>query len=208
VKSSTTAPSTNKTGAPAAPATVLTTDDQKTVYALGLLMYQNLTQFDLSPAEVELVKKALTDGLAGKPAVEVDLWRPKIQTLAQARAARVRDKEKAASAAYLVKAAAEPGVVKTASGLIYRDLRVGTGASPKATDTVKVHYRGTLINGTEFDSSYKRNEPTPFGLNQVIPCWTEGVQRMKVGGKARLVCPSGIAYGDNGHPPKIGRAHV
>jgi FKBP-type peptidyl-prolyl cis-trans isomerase FkpA len=82
-------------------------------------------------------------------------------------------------------------------------LKPGTGASPKATDTVKVHYRGTLTNGTEFDSSYKRNEPTSFPLNRVIACWTEGVQKMKVAGKARLVCPSSIAYGDRGSPPSI-----
>ena len=105
--------------------------------------------------------------------------------------------------AYLDKAAAEPGATKTSSGLIYRELKAGTGASPKATDAVKVHYRGTLVDGSEFDSSYKRNEPAQFPLNQVIPCWTEGVQKMKVGGKSRLVCPSGIAYGDRGSPPVI-----
>ncbi len=105
--------------------------------------------------------------------------------------------------AYLDKAAAEPGAVKTASGLIYTELRPGTGALPKASDTVKVNYRGTLTDGTEFDSSYKRNEPTEFPLDHVIPCWTEGVQRMKVGGKARLVCPSSLAYGDRGAPPSI-----
>ena len=105
--------------------------------------------------------------------------------------------------AYLEKAAAEPGAQKTASGLVYRDVTAGSGASPKATDTVKVHYRGTLINGKEFDSSYTRNEPAEFPLNRVIPCWTEGVQKMKVGGKARLVCPSSIAYGEGGAPPDI-----
>jgi FKBP-type peptidyl-prolyl cis-trans isomerase FkpA len=179
------------------------TDDQKTVYALGLVMYKNLAQFDLSPAEMELVKKAFSDAGAGKPAVDADTWMPKISMLAQARAARVAEKEKANSVAFLAKAAAEPGAVKSPSGLIYRDLKVGTGASPKASDTVTAHYRGTLTNGTEFDSSYKRNQPTPFPLSNVIPCWTEGVQKMKVGGKAKLVCPSSIAYGDAGHPPTI-----
>jgi FKBP-type peptidyl-prolyl cis-trans isomerase FkpA len=96
-----------------------------------------------------------------------------------------------------------PADVKTASGLIYRELKAGTGASPTATDTVKVNYRGTLEDGTEFDSSYKRNEPLSFPLNQVIPCWTEGVQKMKVGGKSQLVCPPGIAYGAEGRPPVI-----
>ena len=107
------------------------------------------------------------------------------------------------SQTYLEKAAAEPGAVKTASGLIYTELRAGSGASPKASDTVTVHYRGTLVDGTEFDSSYARNEPAQFPLNRVIRCWTEGVQRMKVGGKSRLVCPSSIAYGDGGRPPII-----
>ena len=90
--------------------------------------------------------------------------------------------------------------VTTASGLVYQDLKVGTGLSPKATDTVKVNYRGTLVDGKEFDSSYKRGQPAEFPLNQVIKCWTEGVQKMKVGGKAKLVCPSAIAYGDEGRP--------
>ena len=95
-------------------------------------------------------------------------------------------------------AAKEKGAVVTPSGLVYRSLRDGSGASPTAADVVKVHYRGTLANGTEFDSSYKRNEPTQFPLGGVIPCWTEGVQRMKVGGKAQLVCPAAIAYGARG----------
>jgi FKBP-type peptidyl-prolyl cis-trans isomerase FkpA len=108
-----------------------------------------------------------------------------------------------ASKAYLEKAAAMPGATRTSSGLVYRELTPGSGASPKVTDTVKVHYRGTLVDGTEFDSSYKRNEPAQFPLNRVIPCWTEGVQKMKVGGKSQLVCPSSIAYGDAGSPPVI-----
>ncbi len=105
--------------------------------------------------------------------------------------------------AVLAKAAAEPGAVKTASGLVYKELKAGNGGSPSASDTVKVNYRGTLPDGTEFDSSYKRNEPAQFPLNRVIPCWTEGVQMMKVGGKARLTCPAAIAYGDAGSPPVI-----
>jgi FKBP-type peptidyl-prolyl cis-trans isomerase FkpA len=107
------------------------------------------------------------------------------------------------NAKFLAKAAAEPGAVKTPTGLIYSEMKPGTGASPRASQTVKVHYRGTLIDGKEFDSSYKRNMPIEFPLNGVIPCWTEGVQRMKVGGKSKLVCPSSIAYGDSGRPPVI-----
>ena len=104
--------------------------------------------------------------------------------------------------AYLDKAAAEPGAQKTASGLIYRELKPGTGASPKATDTVEVHYRGTLTDGKEFDSSYG-GQPIKFPLNRVIRAWTEGVQMMKVGGKAQLVCPANLAYGERGAPPDI-----
>jgi FKBP-type peptidyl-prolyl cis-trans isomerase FkpA len=104
------------------------------------------------------------------------------------------------SAAFLAKAASEPGAIKTPSGLIYKELKPGTGASPAAEDKVKVNYRGTFVNGKEFDSSYSRHEPAEFALNGVIRCWTEGVQKMKPGGKARLVCPSDIAYGDQGRP--------
>ena len=95
-------------------------------------------------------------------------------------------------------AAKETGAVVTPSGLVYRSLKDGTGASPKATDNVKVHYRGTFPDGREFDSSYKRNEAIEFPLSGVIACWTEGVQRMKVGGKAKLTCPAAIAYGARG----------
>jgi FKBP-type peptidyl-prolyl cis-trans isomerase FkpA len=179
------------------------TDDQKTVYALGLRVSQSLAPFDLSPAELELIKRALTDAAAGKPALDANEWAPKIQSLGQARSTRVAEKEKIASQAFLAKAVTAPGATKTPSGLIYSVLRPGTGASPAASDKVKVNYRGTLTNGTEFDSSYKRNQPAEFPLNGVIPCWTEGVQKMKVGGKSRLVCPSEIAYGANGHPPVI-----
>ena len=95
-------------------------------------------------------------------------------------------------------AAKEPGAKVTASGLVYRSLQDGQGASPMATDKVKVHYRGTFPDGKEFDSSYKRNQPIDFPLNGVIACWTEGVQLMKVGGKAKLTCPPAIAYGVRG----------
>ena len=97
-------------------------------------------------------------------------------------------------------AAAESGAVTTDSGLVYRSLKDGTGASPAAADVVRVHYRGTLTDGKEFDSSIKRGQPAEFPLNRVIKCWTEGVQRIKVGGKAKLTCPSAIAYGERGTP--------
>ena len=106
----------------------------------------------------------------------------------------------------LAAAAKEDGAVVTSTGLVYRSLKDGTGTSPTASDKVKVHYRGTFPDGKEFDSSYKRNEAIEFPLSGVIKCWTEGVQRMKVGGKAKLTCPSNIAYGERGAgnviPPK------
>jgi FKBP-type peptidyl-prolyl cis-trans isomerase len=199
-------PATNAPPATKAPSAApapgaLTTDDQKIVYAVGLSMAQSLTQLGLSKAELEIVKQALTDSAAGKPAEDLNTWGPKINAFAQARVVKAAAAEKASSKAFLDAAAAEPGASRAASGMVYRELTAGTGASPKATDKVRVNYRGTFMNGTEFDSSYKRNMPAEFTLNGVIPCWTEGVQRMKVGGKSKLVCPSDIAYGDQGRPP-------
>ena len=98
------------------------------------------------------------------------------------------------------KATAEKGAIKTDTGMVYRSLKDGSGASPKATDTVRVHYRGTLPDGKEFDSSIARGQPAEFPLNRVIKCWTEGVQKMKVGGKAKLTCPPDLAYGERGTP--------
>ena len=193
------------TAAGAATATPdLKTDEQKTLYALGLLISQNLATFGLNEAEVEIVKAGLTDGVLGKEKkVELQTYGPKVQPLQQARASAVAAGEKKASSAYLAKAAGEKGATKTSSGLIITAIKPGTGASPKATDRVKVHYHGTLTDGTVFDSSLKRGEPASFPLNGVIPCWTEGVQQMKVGGKSKFVCPSELAYGDRGAPPLI-----
>lgn len=177
------------------------TDDQKAFYALGLSVGRNLQGFDMTPEELEYVKAGMTAQLTGQqPAVDLQTEGPKISELARARATAKAAKEKEKSKAFLEEAAKEPGAVRTESGLIYKSLKEGTGAQPTATDIVKVNYRGTLPDGKEFDSSYKRNEPAQFPLNGVIKCWTEGVQKMKVGGKAKLVCPSDLAYGDRGTP--------
>ena len=175
-------------------------DEQKTIYALGIMVHRSLRQFDLSPEELAIVTRALVDGAAGKPAVEFNEWAPQVELLGNARHSRVVAREKAAGVAYLAAAAGEFGAVTTTSGLVYQNLRSGTGPTPTARDTVRVHYRGTLIDGTVFDSSYERKEPVTFRLGEVVPCWTEGVQRMSVGGRARLVCPSSLAYGDDGSP--------
>lgn len=179
-------------------------DDQKTLYALGLAISQSLGTFSLSEAELDMVKNGLTDGVLKRPQkADLQTFGPKIQQLQQARLALVADGEKKTGAAFTAKAASEKGATKTESGIVITTIKPGTGATPKATDTVKVHYHGTLTDGTVFDSSVKRGQPATFPLDKVIKCWTEAVQQIKVGGKSRLVCPSNLAYGDAGSPPVI-----
>ena len=179
-------------------------DDQKSFYAIGVAVSQSLKDLSLSESELELVKSGMTDGVLGRPLkVDPKVFAPKIQQLVQARAGVVAEKEKKVGVAFLTKAAGEPGARKTASGAIVTTIKEGKGPSPKAADTVKVHYQGTLVDGTVFDSSIQRGQPATFPLGNVIKCWTEGVQEIKVGGKSRLVCPADIAYGDRGSPPTI-----
>jgi FKBP-type peptidyl-prolyl cis-trans isomerase FkpA len=174
-------------------------EDEKTLYAIGLTVARSLSIFTLTPAELEQVKQGLTDAVEGKkPAVDLAEYTGKVQELARARRKAQGEKAAAAGKEFLEKAAKEDGAVKTGSGMVYQSLKEGSGASPTATDMVKVNYRGTLIDGKEFDSSYKRGKPAEFRLDGVVKCWTEGVQKMKEGGKARLVCPSSLAYGDMG----------
>jgi FKBP-type peptidyl-prolyl cis-trans isomerase FkpA len=179
-------------------------EDSKTLYAIGLALGRSVEPFRLNQQQLDLVKRGLTDQVTGKkPAVDLDVYQPKIQALAQKKMQERSDELAAKDKAFLEQAAKEKGAQKSPSGLVYVPLKEGKGAQPKETDTVKVNYRGTLVDGKEFDSSYKRNEPAQFPLNGVIKCWTEGLQKMKVGGKAKLVCPSSIAYGDQGRPPVI-----
>ncbi|MBJ6726423.1 FKBP-type peptidyl-prolyl cis-trans isomerase [Geomesophilobacter sediminis] len=174
-------------------------EDEKTLYAIGLTVARSLSVFNLSPAELEHVKQGITDAVEGKkPAVDLADYTGKVQELARARRKAQGEKAAAAGKEFLEKAAGEKGAVKTDSGMVYQSLKDGSGASPTATDTVKVNYRGTLVDGKEFDSSYKRGTPAEFRLDGVIKCWTEGLQKMKEGGKARFVCPSTLAYGDAG----------
>jgi FKBP-type peptidyl-prolyl cis-trans isomerase FkpA len=180
------------------------TEEEKTLYALGAAVARNLTTFDLTEAELKHVQAGFADSALKKTvAVDVQAYIPKIQELQNTRMAAAAAIEKKSGDEYLVKAAGETGAKKTESGLVYSEIKPGAGPSPAATDTVKVHYHGTLPDGKVFDSSVQRNEPATFPLNGVIPCWTEGVQLMKVGGKSKLVCPSAIAYGDRGAPPDI-----
>ena len=177
------------------------TDDQKAFYALGVGLSKQLMQLQpLTPGEVEMINAGLGDALNGKPAkADPEQFGPKIREIAQARMKVAGEAEKKKGVEFLDKASKEKGAKKTESGLVYSETTAGTGDQPKASDTVKVNYRGTLIDGTEFDSSYKRNQPAMFPLSGVIKCWTEGLQLMKVGGKSKLVCPSDIAYGDRGN---------
>jgi FKBP-type peptidyl-prolyl cis-trans isomerase FkpA len=180
------------------------TEQDKTFYALGLLVGANLTQFSLTPEEMEFVSKGVADAAAHtKPQVDLHVYGPKVKELMQARAGASLAAEKQKAAAFREGAAKEEGAQKSPSGLVYRTLKPGTGATPTMADRVKVHYQGALPDGTVFDSSIQRGQPAEFGLNEVIPCWTEGVQKMKVGEKAKLICPSEIAYGDQGRPPQI-----
>jgi FKBP-type peptidyl-prolyl cis-trans isomerase FkpA len=192
--------------ASASPSAAGMTDEEKAIYALGAAMGQQIEQqvkpLKLNPAEVEILKKGFTASLAGqKPEYAVEQYMPKLQARAEANAKAMAEAERQKAGAFLATAAQEPGVVKTASGLIFKSVSPGSGASPKPTDTVAVNYRGTFIDGTEFDASAKHGGPATFRLNGgVIPCWTEAVCRMKVGEKAHIVCPTEIAYGDRVPP--------
>jgi FKBP-type peptidyl-prolyl cis-trans isomerase FkpA len=181
-----------------------TTDEQKTLYALGVLMSQSLATFELKPDELAMVQKGLADGVGGgKTEVKAEEFIPKVQALQQARLKVAQERSEKAGSDYLAKAATETGATKTASGMVITQTQPGTGPSPTASDQVKVHYTGKLIDGKVFDSSVERGEPATFPLSGVIPCWTEGVQTMKVGGKAKFVCPASLAYGERGSPPNI-----
>jgi FKBP-type peptidyl-prolyl cis-trans isomerase FkpA len=184
------------------------TEDQKAVYAYGAAIGQQVgeqvKQLRLTPEEIDAFKSGFGDTLAGKkPQVEIAEYETKFKTLADARLAADMAERQQRDADFVANAAREPAAVKTESGLVFRTLTPGQGPSPKATDVVKVHYHGTLPDGKVFDSSVDRGEPAEFPLNQVIRCWTEGLQLMKVSEKAKLVCPAEIAYGDRGAGGKI-----
>jgi FKBP-type peptidyl-prolyl cis-trans isomerase FkpA len=181
------------------------TEDEKTLYGLGVLLGKNLGTFSLTAPELEMVKAGLTATVLKKtPAVDPDKYgMAEVDKLATARAAARSEVEKGKAKGVLEAAAREPGAVKLPSGAIARTTKPGTGESPAASDRVTVHYEGRLTDGTVFDSSKKRGQPATFPLGGVIKCWTEGVGHMKVGEQAVLTCPSDTAYGDGGRPPTI-----
>jgi FKBP-type peptidyl-prolyl cis-trans isomerase FkpA len=174
-------------------------EEENTLYAVGLVVSRQLSAFNLTPSELGIVTKGIADGVNGiKPEVDLTAYNEKVQELARTRIKSQADKMAPLNKEFLEKAAKEKGALKTDSGLIYTALVEGSGTAPGPTDKVKVNYRGTLPDGKEFDSSYKRGMPLEFKLDGVISCWKEGVQRMKPGGKAKLVCPAALAYGDTG----------
>jgi FKBP-type peptidyl-prolyl cis-trans isomerase FkpA len=180
------------------------TEEQKTLYAIGVHISRQLDFFNFTADEFEYVQQGFADKANGKKIIaDPDAYKQQIGELAQKRIKIAADKEKAKSKEFLENAAKEKGAIKTDSELIYIPIKAGTGKQPKNTDIVKVHYTGSFTDGKIFDSSVQRGQPVEFPLNQVIKCWSEGVSKMKVGGKAKLVCPSNIAYGDEGRPPVI-----
>jgi len=185
----------------------LKTDDDKTFYALGLVLANQLNALRLTPAELQLVEAGLSDGVLKKKAlVEVETYGPKIKPLADARMAAGTVEEKKKGTAYLETIAAKPGIKKTESGLLVETVTAGTGKSPVANDKVKVNYKGMLIDGKVFDASEKHGGPyavTVAGNPPIIKCWNDALVLMKVGGKAKIYCPPELAYGDrpNGEIP-------
>lgn len=168
-------------------------------YAIGLEIGKNFKDDDVE-LDFDSLLAGIKDAIANaQPKYDQATCLKALQQLGEAKAgAAVAQNKK-----FLEENKKAEGVTTLPSGLQYKVLQSGDGATPGAEDTVRTHYKGTLIDGTEFDSSYKRNQPTEFPLNGVIPCWTEGVGKMKVGGKAKLVCPYKIAYGEGGRPPQI-----
>lgn len=182
----------------------IATDQDKVFYAIGALFGQRLAQLNLKDEELNALYKGLYDSAKGnKPEVDANEYQGKVQELFRDRMKQAGEVNQKSGAAYIEKFLKEEGAKKTASGLAYKMIQEGTGATPKETDIVEVHYHGTLLDGTVFDSSVERGKPVSFPLNRVIKGWTEGVQLMKEGGKIKLVIPAELAYGEGGAPPKI-----
>ena len=200
--------------ATAAPASFYKTNREKSGYAIGAKVGRDLTTLKEQgvDADPQTIITAVTDALTGSPLKmserEIQDTLTAIQTENQnkqmAKMKTTGEANKKEGEAFLATNKTKEGVKTTASGLQYKVIKEGTGATPKSTDTVSAHYRGTLINGKEFDSSYKRNEPLKFPVTRVIPGWTEAIQLMKVGSKYQLFVPSDLAYRENGAGPEIG----
>lgn len=182
----------------------LESEDDKTFYAMGYMLGGNLQRLNLSDKELSALYKGIAMAAKGdKSEVDMATYQGKIQDVFKARMDKVAQKEKESGKAFIEKFVKDEGATKTESGLAYKVIKEGTGASPAANDIVEVHYHGTLADGTVFDSSVERGKTIEFPLDRVIKGWTEGLQTMKVGGKTKFVIPADLAYGDAGAPPKI-----
>lgn len=180
------------------------TEEEKTFYAIGTMFGSRLTQLNMTDAEIDSLTAGLRDAAKGeKQKVDPMAYQQKIQDMFKARMEKQALEIKKKGTEFIDSFVKKEGATKTASGLAYKVIKEGTGPSPKETDVVKVHYHGTLTDGTVFDSSVERKQEVSFPLNRVIRGWTEGLQTMKVGGKSKFVIPSELAYGDAGAPPKI-----
>lgn len=179
----------------------LETEDERVLYTLGQYLGRNVTDAGLTEEELPAVMAGLSDSALGRPPrVDLDQYGSVLPIFMQQRILATSQEDLAAANDFLDEQAALPGATRTDSGIVIQEITEGTGAQPTAGDTVTVHYHGTLPNGQVFDSSVDRGEPETFPLDQVIPCWTEAVQTLKVGGKSRLVCPPDLAYGPGGAP--------
>ena len=174
-------------------------EDSKTFYFLGTALSRNIQALELTEAEIDYVVQGLRDAMSGT-ALELDetVYGERLNTVAQERLAAAASQEGTLAGAYLDKMAAEDGATRTESGIVIRELVAGDGAQPTADSVVKAHYHGTLRDGSVFDSSVDRGQPFESSLGRVIPCWTEAIQTIKVGGKSKISCPSDLAYGPNG----------
>lgn len=182
----------------------LESEDDKTFYAMGYMLGGNLQRLSLTDKELAALYKGISMASKNeKSEVDMATYQARIQEVFKSRMDKVAEKEKSAGSAFLDKFVKEEGATKTASGLAYKVIKEGTGASPTAEDVVEVHYHGTLSDGTVFDSSVERGKTISFPLNRVIKGWTEGLQTMKEGGKTKFVIPADLAYGEAGAPPKI-----
>jgi FKBP-type peptidyl-prolyl cis-trans isomerase FkpA len=179
----------------------LETEDQRILYALGVMVASRMPKFDPTSEEIDMIMSGLKDGLQGKePRVAMPDYIQKLDPYLQQRMAKASEAEMEAGTRFRDEVAKQAGAVKSDNGMIYIEIEAGSGAQPTAGDTVKVHYTGTLRDGTVFDSSIERGEPATFQVDAVVPCFAEGLQKMKVGGKAKLVCPPEQAYGNRGTP--------
>jgi FKBP-type peptidyl-prolyl cis-trans isomerase FkpA len=182
----------------------LKSEDDKTFYAMGFMLGGNLQRLTLSDAELSALYKGIAAAAKNdKSEVDMAKYQNRIQEVFKARMEKVAAKEKESGVKFLENFVKTEGATKTASGLAYKVVKEGTGATPSAEDTVEVHYHGTLTSGEVFDSSVERGKTISFPLNRVIKGWTEGLQTMKEGGKSKFVIPADLAYGEAGAPPKI-----